>query len=83
MNTQTLNIALPEDLVKKIDELAKEEYRNRSEFIRSALLNYILNKEKWNDVFSYGSSVKKKLNLLNEEEITKIVSDFRHAKNSS
>lgn len=44
MNTQTLNIALPEDLVKKADQLAKKEYRNRSELIREALRIYIKEK---------------------------------------
>ena len=44
MNTQTLNIALPKDLVKKVDELAKKEYRNRSELIREALRVYLSDK---------------------------------------
>ena len=83
MNTQTLNIALPEDLVKKVDDLAKKEFRNRSELIREALRSYISNREKWDELFSYGKSVGKKLNITNEEDINKIVSDFRHGKDSS
>ena len=35
MQTQTFNIALPKDLVKKVDQQAKEEYKNRSELTRS------------------------------------------------
>lgn len=83
MNTQTLNIALPEDLVKKVDDLAKKEFRNRSELIREALRSYINNKEKWEELFFYGKSVREKLNITSEEEINKIVSDFRHGKDSS
>ena len=37
MQTRTLNIALPKELVKKVDEVAKKEYKNRSELIREAL----------------------------------------------
>ena len=83
MNTQTFNIALPEDLIKKVDDLAKKEFRNRSELIREALRSYISNKEKWEQLFSYGESVGKKFNISNEEEINKIVAEFRHGKNSS
>ena len=60
MNTQTLNIALPKDLVKKVDELAKKEYRNRSELIREALRVYISDKKEWNDILDYGKKVGKK-----------------------
>ena len=83
MNTQTFNIALPEDLVKKVDELAKKEFRNRSELIREALRSYISNKEKWEEIFSYGKSVGKKLNITSEEDVDKIVAEYRHGKNSS
>jgi len=83
MNTQTLNIALPVDLVKKVDEVAKKEYRNRSELIREALRLYIRTIEKWEELFSYGASVAKKMNITSEEQITKIVTNYRHGKKSA
>lgn len=82
MNTQTLNIALPEDLVKKVDDLAKKEYRNRSELIREALRNYIKNNEKWEELFSYGKTVGKKLGIESEDDVNKIIENYRHDKNS-
>ena len=82
MNTQTLNIALPEDLVKKVDDLAKKEFRNRSELIREALRSYISNKEKWDELFTYGKSVGKKLDITSVEDVNKIVAEHRHGKNS-
>ncbi|OGK26533.1 hypothetical protein A2954_01030 [Candidatus Roizmanbacteria bacterium RIFCSPLOWO2_01_FULL_37_12] len=45
MQTQTFNIALPKELVKKIDATAKKEYKNRSEFIREAVRKYLLMQE--------------------------------------
>jgi CopG family transcriptional regulator / antitoxin EndoAI len=80
MNTQTLNIALPEDLIKKVDELAKKEFRNRSDLIREALRSYIKSSEKWEELFSYGTSVAKNLGLTTEEEVDKIVAESRHGK---
>lgn len=82
MNTQTLNIALPADLVKKVDDLAKKEFRNRSELIREALRSYISNKEKWDELFAYGKSVGKKLHITSEKDVNKIVAEHRNGKNS-
>lgn len=82
MKTQTLNIALPEDLAKRVDSLAKKEYRNRSELIREALRNYIRNNEKWEELFSYGKYVGKELGINSEEDVNKIVAKYRHDKNS-
>jgi len=83
MNTQTLNIALPKDLVKKVDELAKKEYRNRSELIREALRVYISDKKEWNDILDYGKKVGKKMGIKSEEDVNKIVYEFRHGKKTS
>ena len=68
MNTQTLNIALPEDLVKKVDKLAKKEFRNSESF---------------EELFTYGKSVAKKMHITNEEQVNKIVADYRHDKKST
>ncbi len=39
MSTQTINISLPEDLVKEIDKAAKVEFASRSDYIRQALVS--------------------------------------------
>lgn len=36
--SKIINISLPEELVKKIDKLAKGEYASRSDFIRETLV---------------------------------------------
>lgn len=38
MSTQTINISLPEELIKEIDKAAKTEYASRSDYIRQALV---------------------------------------------
>lgn len=80
MNTQTLNIALPKDLVKSVDELAKKEYRNRSELIREALRVYISDKEDWNDLLDYGKKVGKRMGIKSEEDVYRVVDEYRHGK---
>ncbi len=80
MLTQTLNIALPKDLVKKVDEVAKKEYRNRSELIREALRVYLADKQEWNDLLNYGKKVGKEMGIKSEAEVNKIVFEYRHGK---
>lgn len=52
MNTQTFNISLPKELVKRVDELAKKEYRSRSSFIREALRIYLIKAEEENRILA-------------------------------
>lgn len=50
--SKTINISLPEDLVKKIDKLAKGEYASRSDFIRETLVRRIKGQrivDEWGD----------------------------------
>lgn len=83
MNIRTLNIALPGDLIKRVDKVAKKEYRNRSELIREALRVYLSDKEEWNDLLDYGKKLGKKMSIKNEEDVNKIVYEFRHGKKTS
>lgn len=80
MNTQTLNIALPKDLVKKIDQQAKEEYRNRSELIREALRVYLKRREEWSQIFKAGREAARKMGITSEEQVNDIVYEFRHGR---
>jgi len=82
MTTQTLNIALPKDLVKKVDEVAKKEYRNRSELIREALRVYLQDKYEWEQIYKAGEKAMKKMGIKSEEEIDKIVYEYRHGRKS-
>ncbi len=80
MQTQTLNIALPQRLVNKIDEQAKKEYKNRSELIREALRNYLEDKNDWEQIFASGEKAMKEMGITSEEEVDKIVYEYRHGK---
>lgn len=83
MNIRTLNIALPEDLIKRVDKVAKKEYRNRSELIREALRIYLQDKEEWQQIFAAGEKAMKKMGIKSEEEINEIVYEYRHGRKSS
>jgi len=77
MQVQTINIALPKLLVKKIDEVAEKDFRNRSELIREALRVYLKELEEWDELFEYSGRKAKKLGIKSEEEVNKIVAKYR------
>lgn len=83
MQYQTLNISLPKDLVKKTDKAAESEYRTRSEFIKEVLMNYLRKRMAWDEIFVAGARAGKKLGIKSEEDVYKIVDDYRHGKSST
>lgn len=78
MNMQTLNISLPKNLVKKLDSRAKKEYKNRSELMRDAFRAYLTEHEEWDQIFSAGEDTMKRMGIKTDEEVNKIIYDFRH-----
>ena len=82
MQTQTFNIALPKELVKKVDRAAKKEYRNRSELIREALRVYLADMESWEEIFAAGKEAGKKAGIKSEADVNRIVYEYRHGRKS-
>lgn len=82
MQTQTFNISLPEELVKKVDKQAKKEYRSRSELIRESLRMYLQRMENWEKIFAAGKKAGKKAGIKSEEDVNRIVYEYRHGRKS-
>ena len=80
MQTQTFNIALPRDLVKRVDEVAKKEYRNRSELIREALRVYLSDRLEGKELLTYGKKIGKKMGIKSEKDVNRIVYEYRHGR---
>jgi metal-responsive CopG/Arc/MetJ family transcriptional regulator len=80
MQTQTFNIALPVDLVTRMDIVAREEYRNRSELIREAIRTYLDRIDSWERIFAAGQKVAQKMGITSEEQVNKIVLEYRHGR---
>ena len=82
MNTYTVNIAFKKDLLKQIDQLAKEESRSRSELIREAARMYIERKSRWKTIFNYGEELSKKQGL-SETDVLNEISKYRKSRKFS
>jgi metal-responsive CopG/Arc/MetJ family transcriptional regulator len=53
MKSSTVNISFSDDLLRKIDQVAREESRSRSELIREAARGYIERKRRWKQIFEF------------------------------
>lgn len=83
MSSKTLNIVLPEELLKQADALAKKEFRNRSELIREALRVYVQRKRSWDELFEYGKRQAKAVGVTSEEQVDDIVNEYRRSQKSA
>jgi CopG family transcriptional regulator/antitoxin EndoAI len=54
VKSSTVNISFSDELLKKIDQVAREESRSRSELIREAARGYIERKRRWKQIFEFG-----------------------------
>ena len=79
MQNQVINISIPNQLLKQADQIARSEYRNRSELFREALRNYILTKNKLNEIYDYAQKQAVKKNI-NPKQLNNMIYDWRKAK---
>ncbi|KKU92183.1 MAG: hypothetical protein UY21_C0004G0018 [Microgenomates group bacterium GW2011_GWA1_48_10] len=80
MQSQTFNISLPAPLVRKADQLAKNQFGTRSNLIRTALLAYIQKQEAWDKIFEWGKQTGKKMGIKSEQDADRIFFEYRHGK---
>lgn len=76
MQTQVINISLPEPLLKLADLMAEEELRTRSEFFREAIRSYILKETRLKAIFSYAKRQAKKTKIK-PADLEKITDEYR------
>jgi len=76
MKSSTVNISFNDELLQQIDQVARQESRSRSEFIREAARSYLERKQRWNQIFTFSESQVKRKNIK-EEDITEEIKDYR------
>ena len=81
MAGSTVNISFNKELLAEIDKTARQESRTRSDLIREAARLYIGRKNRWEMIFSFGSSQVRRLGLR-EEDIAAEIQKYRAKKES-
>ena len=67
MDTQMINFSIPTALLRQMDRLAEEESRNRSEFLREAVRQYMQEREDRKRDFSFMRKSAERINMTEEE----------------
>ena len=81
MSTCTVNIAFQKELLQQIDEMARQESRSRSEFLREAARAYIQRKKRWADIFLMGRMIAEDRGLV-PEDVSGEIETYRKEKAS-
>lgn len=79
MKSITVNISFSDEMLKKIDQVAQEESRSRSELIREAARSYIERKRRWREIFQLGQTVARERGLT-ESDIGDEIKAYRKEK---
>jgi CopG family transcriptional regulator / antitoxin EndoAI len=79
MGTSTVNISFKKDLLQKIDSIARQESRTRSELVREAARMYIERKQKWKSIFAYGQEQVSQADI-DERVIDREIKAYRKTK---
>jgi metal-responsive CopG/Arc/MetJ family transcriptional regulator len=79
MKSSTVNISFNDELLKKIDRIAKQESRSRSELIREAARSYIERRNRWDKIFSYSEEQARKKQVL-DKDIAEEIAKYRAEK---
>ena len=76
MSTRRISIALPEDLLIKVKELAQREKRTMSELMRDALESYL----EWRSLLARTRAHGKALGIMEEADVEHLSDQYRRAK---
>ena len=71
-STKILNISLSKELYEKIEDVALQENRTKSELVREAFRQYSANRN-WARIRQWGDETARKLRIKDEQDIDKIL----------
>ena len=77
MSSKTINISLPAELVEAIDREAKEQFANRSDFIRQTLADRLALRGKLSKLYAAGKKYGESAGINTEADIARVIKEVR------
>lgn len=77
MATKTLNIALDEELIKRIDEAVKKDMGSRSEYFRRLALDDLARRQEWKELFDRGNAIGRQMGITSEQQVYDIIAEYK------
>ena len=78
--TKIINLSLPQDIYAQVEELADQMGISKSELLRNALKQYVASEMRWQRIRKWGEETAKKLNIGDEDDVDRIIHEFRQEK---
>jgi len=74
-NTRVLTFSLPPMLAEKVEKLAKNQKRSKSDLLREMIRVYEehLAEKEWQDLFRFGQETAKRIGIKSEEELFELL----------
>ena len=79
MQVAKINLALDNDLLEKLDYFAQKQSQSRTELINNSIKMYISQKQRLQEIYTYGESIASKGNFT-EEDIFEEIKQYRKSK---
>lgn len=73
MSSQTFNLSLPKELVKKLDSQAKKDFSSRSDYVRKAIVNQLKSEQAVEAIFDRANKRGRKLGIKTEQQVYDII----------
>lgn len=80
-STKLITVSIMPELLERLNEIAKEESRTRSELLREALRRYIAQKE-WKRLQRYGQRQAAELGLK-DQDVERLIDEYRNEQSNS
>ena len=72
-----LNISLPPELYKKVEQLSKEQAKAKGEFVREVLRQYVASDKRWKQIRKWGLESSKRLGIKDQRDVEGIIERYR------
>lgn len=71
MQRTIINISVPPTLAKRIEKVAKEENRTKSELLREAFRIYEFDRD-WKKIRAFGAETARRMGIKTDEDVERI-----------
>lgn len=80
MPATMVTFTVPEPLLYSFDKVMQKQSKTRSEYLRETMRQAIQADKEWEQLFVNGRKYAKKLGIKTEEDVQKLIDDYREGK---
>lgn len=81
--SKIVNMSLPPETSEEVNKLARQKGLSRSELLRQALKEYVASEKRWQQIRRWGEKAAKKLRIKDEEDVNRLIHEFRREQSKS